>query len=116
MSKDLKGKMFLDEDGGTWTLYSPAGTGEYSWWARHNDTGVTNTFSTDFVIKKVNSFESDIVEFENKEKAENDMFNLITKLSQKVLECELLDEENWSNEELKNLNKLMLGEFQITID
>lgn len=113
---NLKGKMFLDEDGATWEVYSEAGTGEYYWWARHVDTGQEMTFPVNFLIKKVGTFAEDVRDFEEKQTLESNMFNMIVRLSEKVLRHEMLNEEDWSKEDLDLIFRMMNGKFEVRID
>lgn len=109
----IQDKYFLDGEGIEWVVDDVAGTGEYSWYCRNIDTDQKERFETEYILKKIASYEADIKYFKNKSIKESDMFNLIKKLSEQVLRKEILDSENWTNEDIVLLNELRQGKFNI---
>lgn len=115
-NKDINDKVFLDENGEEWITYSPAGTGEYSWWCRNADTDIKEEFPTKYVIERIANYDKDVKRFENKEKLESKMFNLIKKISNDILRKEILKEELWSDEDITILNQLKQGKYNINCE
>lgn len=108
-----KGDIFLDSEGNAWRTSSPAGTGQYSWWCSNVDTDEDSEFTTEFITERIRNYTSDIKKFEIKEKLESDMFNLVKKISNKIIRTELLSENDWTDGELDILSMLRKGEFNI---
>lgn len=114
--EEINDKLFLDEEGTTWATDGAAGTGEYLWLCRNTDTDAKKEFTTEFVVKRISSYNKDVNEFENKGNLESNMFNFIKKISEQILRKEILKEEDWSTNELDLLNRFKKGEFDIKCD
>lgn len=109
----IKDKLFLDNEGILWTPYGVAGTGEYSWWCRNVETDEVMTFPTEIVIEKISSYEKDLANLNHKEEIESKMFNMVKKISEQILRKEILNKEQWSDDDLSILYELTKGRFNI---
>lgn len=111
--ESIQDKYFLDSKGQEWIVDEKAGTGEYYWYCRSLNDDIKERFETEYILKKIASYESDIEYFNNKGIKESNMFNLIKKLSDEVLRKEILNSENWSSYDIDILNQLRQGKFDI---
>ena len=112
----IQDKYFLDSEGQEWVVNDIAGTGEYSWYCRNIDTDQKERFETEYILKKIASYDKDVKYFKNKGIKESNMFNLIKKLSDEILRKEILSSEIWSSEDIDLLNELRQGKFDINLN
>lgn len=111
-NEQIKGSLFLI-DGETFVADSPVGTGEHSWYARNILTDKTIFFTTKLIIEKIRSYDEDFKVLKMKQEKASKMFNLIVRMSEKILSKEILVEEDWSAEDISLMKSMANGDFNI---
>lgn len=111
-NEQIKGSLFFI-DGETYVADSPVGTGEHSWYARNILTDKTIFFTTKLIIEKIRSYDEDLKALKMKQEKARKMFNLIVRMSEKILSKEILAEEEWSAEDISLMKSMANGDFNI---
>lgn len=111
-NEQIKGSLFFI-DGETFVADSPVGTGEHSWYARNILTDKTIFFTTKLIIEKIRSYDEDLKALKMKQEKARKMFNLIVRMSEKILSKEILAEEEWSAEDISLMKSMANGDFNI---
>lgn len=110
-----QGQLFLDSKGEVWVTTSPAGTGEYEWWCRHDETDYRTLFKSDYIKERVKSYQENLKELEIQKNMESIMFNVVKEIAKDIVTNESSYDE-WSDIELKAIQILSKGQFVIEMD